>query len=185
MRMLRWTLTCLLLALLATGAGLLHNGYRLYVVHTGSMVPTYRPGDVVIDRPGQQVKPGQVITFRHSAAPDLVTHRVTEISAAGIIHTKGDANPTADVWDIRPDMVRGSVAWHVPLLGYLLVFLKQPAGIGALASSLLALIMLWSLFFGEQPAAPKLVRTRRTSHRRGSGRHAAGEVYHPLGSLLT
>jgi signal peptidase len=185
MRMLRWTLAGLLLALLATGAVLAHSGYRLYIVHTGSMTPTLMPGDAVIDRPSRQIKPGQVITFRHSAAPDVVTHRVTEVTAGGLIHTKGDANPTADVWDIRPDMVRGSVAWHAPRLGYLLVFLKQPAGIGALASSLLALSLLWSLFFGRQPAARTVAGAGQTRHRRRPGRHSAGEVYHPLGSLLT
>jgi signal peptidase len=186
MRMLRWALPGLLLALLATGAVLAHSGYRLYIVHTGSMTPTFKPGDAVIDRPSRQIKPGQVITFRHSAAPDVVTHRVTEVTAAGLIHTKGDANPTADVWDIRPDMVRGSVAWQVPRLGYLLVFLKQPAGIGALAGSLLALSLLWSLFFGQQPAARAAARTRQTKQaRHRPGRHAASEVYHPLGSLLT
>lgn len=182
MRLVRWTLTCLLLALVATGAGLMHNGYRLYIVHTGSMSPTYRPGDAVIDRPSHRIKPGQVITFRHSTAPDVVTHRVTEITAGGIIHTKGDANPTADVWDIRPAMVRGSVAWHAPRLGYLLIFLKQPAGIGALATSILAMSLLWSLFFDQQPATRIPAQTRR---RRRPGRHAAAEVCQPLASLLT
>jgi signal peptidase len=186
MRLVRWTLTCLLLAIVTTGAGFLHNGYRVYIVHTGSMMPTYNPGDLVIDRrAGGAIKPGEVITFRHSAAPDVVTHRVTEITAGGIIHTKGDANPTADVWDIRPAMVRGSVAWHAPRLGYLLIFLKQPAGIGALATSILALSLLWSLFFDQQPATRIPAKTSQTRRRRRPGRHAAAEVYQPLASLLT
>ncbi len=37
----------------ATGAWLWHSGYRAYVVHTGSMSPTYKPGSLVIDKPAK------------------------------------------------------------------------------------------------------------------------------------
>jgi signal peptidase len=152
-----------LAAVVVTGATLLHQGYRIYVVHTGSMMPTYNPGDVVLDRPASNPpKPGQVITFRHSlSTTDVVTHRVTDVTAAGLIHTKGDANRSADLWDIRPDMVRGTVARAIPRLGFVLVFLKQPAGIGALGCSALALLMLWSLFF----ATSEIEQAR--NHQRG------------------
>ena len=128
------------------------QGYRVYVVHTGSMTPTFRPGDIVIDRPAQhRYHAGEVITFRHSAqTTDVVTHRITDITPAGLIHTKGDANRTADVWDIRPDQVRGSVAMSAPAAGYLLVFLHQPAGVASLALAVLAIALLWRLFFATQ-----------------------------------
>ena len=95
----------------------------------------------------------------------MVTHRVTEVTGAGLIHTKGDANPTADVWDIQPAMVRGSVAWRVPRLGYLLVFLSQPAGIGALACCLVRVV----------PAVGRCSSNRTTGggDERRRGRHAA------------
>ena len=122
----------------AAGWGLWrHSGYRVYVVHTGSMVPTYRPGDLVLDRrPSGQYHRGEVITFRHSdLTTDVVTHRITDVTAAGLIHTKGDANATADVWDIRPDQVQGTAVLRLGGFGYLVVFLRQPAGIGALATA--------------------------------------------------
>lgn len=187
------------LGVAAAGVGLWSQGYRVYVVHTGSMTPTYKPGDVVIDKPAVgEPRPGQVITFRYSdETTDVVTHRVTEVTAAGFIHTKGDANRTADVWDIRADMVQGTVERGLPGLGFVLVFLKQPAGIGALGCSVLALVMLWSLFFAAAEAE------QTSSDRRGrhvaapASRHSASRRsvvqpdvaseprYVPIHSLLT
>ena len=131
------------------------SGHRAYVVHTGSMSPTYKPGSLVIDAPAHgNYHPGEVITFRHSAlTTDVVTHRVTDITSTGIIHTKGDANRTADVWDIRPDQVRGTVITGLPFAGYVVVYLQQPAGIGSVVTALLGLILLWGLCFPAAGAA--------------------------------
>ena len=64
---------------------------------------------VVIDGPARSTyKPGKIITFCHwNLSTDVVTHRVAELRD-GFIHTKGDANRTADVWDIRPTMSKAS-----------------------------------------------------------------------------
>ncbi len=171
MRILRRVLGGLLLAALLSGAVLVHQGYRAYVVHTGSMTPTYRPGDLVIDRPAHGLpRLGQVITFRHSAdTSDVVTHRVVGVTPGGLIHTKGDANPAPDAWQLSPAMVRGSVIGGLPRAGYLLVFLKQPAGLGALGASALAMVLLWSLFF---PTAETGSRVAPSADHRG-GRHSA------------
>jgi signal peptidase len=116
------------------------------------MMPTYNPGDVVIDRPADELRPGEVITFRHSdLSTDVVTHRITDLSRV-VIHTKGDANPTPDVWDIRPNQVVGTAVERIPHLGYLLVYLRQPAGVASVMTGVLALIALWGLFFRREPA---------------------------------
>jgi signal peptidase len=161
---IRATFACTMIVAVISGAALWSQGYRLYVVHTGSMSPNYRPGDVVIDRsPQHRYHAGEVITFRHSSqTTDVVTHRITDITPAGLIHTKGDANRTADVWDIRPDQVRGTVALKVTDLGYLLVFLHQPAGLASLVLSILALVLLWSLFFPGEDASREPVSTGGT-----------------------
>jgi signal peptidase I len=122
------------------------------------MMPTLNPGDVVVDRPVQAPRPGQIVTFRHSAlTSDVVTHRITSVRH-GVVHTKGDANRTADVWDIRPNQLRGTMATRIPHLGYLLVFLKQPAGVGSVMALALTAMLLWGLFF---PSDGQLDRTVR------------------------
>ena len=148
--------TSIMGAALVTGLWLWHDGFRAYVVHTGSMQPNYKSGSLVIDSGADgDYRPGEVITFRHSGlTKDVVTHRITDITSAGIIHTKGDGNGTADVWDIRPDQVRGVVIAGIPYAGYVVVFLQQPAGIISIMLAVVALFLLWGLFFspGGDPA---------------------------------
>jgi signal peptidase I len=119
------------------------------------MSPTYKPGALVIDKPAKDgYRPGQVITFRHSAqTTDVVTHRITDITSTGLIHTKGDGNGTADVWDIRPDQVRGTVIGGIPFAGFVVVYLQQPAGVASVMLALIALIMLWGLWFPHPSTA--------------------------------
>lgn len=132
-----------------------HEGYRAHIVHTGSMTPTSRSGDLVIDRPVQHSNHrGEVITFRHSdLSSDVSTHRITDVTG-GVIHTKGDANPTPDVWDIRPNQVEGRVLTGVPNAGYVVEFLKRPAGVIALMAALVTASLLLALFFPFSSGLP-------------------------------
>jgi signal peptidase len=147
-------LLSLLLAVALATVVVRHEGYQLYIVHTGSMMPTLNPGDVVVDQPASSVHPGEIVTFRHSTVTnDLVTHRVAAVRH-GVIRTKGDANRTADLWHIQPGMVRGAVSHRIPHLGYALVFLKQPAGVAAVLTSAWTVMLLWGLFFPSRPRVP-------------------------------
>ena len=168
-------------AIAALGAHLWAAGYRLYIVHTGSMTPTLVPGDVVVDRPARgDYRVGNVITFRHSVrTTDVVTHRITAITPTGLVHTKGDANATADVWSIRPDQVEGVVSTRAPLAGYVIVFLRQPTGLAAAFTSTVALLLLWGLFFPSKTGGTddlvsavlaERQQGRRARHRAGTGR---------------
>jgi signal peptidase I len=179
----------LLIALLVgvtvvTGVVFWQQGYRPYVVHTGSMQPTYKSGTLVIDRtPKGKLHVGEVITFRHSDySKDLVTHRITDITSAGLIHTKGDGNGTADVWDIRPDQVRGEVIDGIPLAGYVVVFLQQPAAIAGIMLVAVALFLLWGLFFTAEPvedegasSGPRIEPTRSRFRRWVPSRQVAAD----------
>jgi signal peptidase len=142
----------LALGVIGTAATLYAQGYRAYVVHTGSMSPTYRPGSLVVDRPADgHYHRGQVITFGHSeGSDDLVTHRVASVTPRGI-HTKGDANRTADPWTIPTDQVRGTVIARLPYLGFLMVYLRQPRGVASVATISIAVVLLWGLFFAPEP----------------------------------
>jgi signal peptidase len=167
-RRLRATLIALLfVGVAATALLTLTHGHRIYVVHTGSMEPTYMPGDVVIDGPAPKtLHRGEPITFRHSdLTTDVVTHRVADVLPNGLIETKGDANATKDAWQIRPDQVQGSVVGKVSKLGYFIVFLRQPAGIASLATGVLGIVLLWGLFFPAE-AEPERQSVPGPRHRR-------------------
>jgi signal peptidase I len=148
---------CALLATLGGGAWLLHRGYRVYAIRTGSMTPTYVPGDAVIDAPtaGRTPDPGDVITFRGGPA-GVTTHRVHRVLQDGI-QTKGDANRTPDIGRVATTGVVGKVIHAVPHGGYVLYFLSQGTGVGAVVSTLVALALLWSLFFPGTPATAPAV----------------------------
>ena len=183
------TFALLIVAAAATVAGIgWHQGYRLYILHTGSMSPTLRPGDAVLDAPAAgAVHPGEVVTFRYPSGPDsVVTHRVVSY-ADGIVQTKGDANRTVDPWTLHLSQIVGRAAAFLPRAGYLLVYLKQPQGLASIATVALGAALLWQMFFPpetplEDPdpaAAPDRTGGRRRArstlprHRRRRPRRVA------------
>lgn len=169
-----------------------HQGYRVWVVHTGSMIPTFRPGEALVDQPfhGWPHR-GEIITFRYASGPDqVVTHRVYRDSG-GTIRTKGDANPTEDPWTLHASQVVGTPTAIIPDGGYIIVYLSQPAGAASVVTFTITITLLWGLCFpghaedaGREPqrrkhrrvgprTAPPLV-SPAAAHGRRAGGPAAG-----------
>jgi signal peptidase I len=96
--------------------------FRFVYLFTGSMEPTYQPGDlaVVYEQNNMLVKPGDVILFTSAVGPTI--HRVVSIEN-GLITTKGDANNAADLEKITT--VEGKVLFMIPKLGYGIDFIKN------------------------------------------------------------
>ncbi|MCM1012076.1 MULTISPECIES: signal peptidase I [unclassified Brevibacterium] len=96
------------------------NGAALTVL-TGSMEPTYEPGDIVVSVPQDQYRIGDPVTFQpRSNVPMLITHRVVAVtdSADGRTYvTRGDANGDDDE-PIVEAQVMGKVLYSIPKLGY-------------------------------------------------------------------
>jgi signal peptidase len=142
-RLLRAAGTAVVVAVALAGAGLFvalgvlpHTGsYRTMTVLSGSMRPTIRPGSVVVVRRIrlQDVRPGDVVAFQ---APipghPTVTHRITEVVRGGdrpLVHTKGDANSSADPWVAQLGPGAGwRVVTSVPGAGRLVHATQTPAG---------------------------------------------------------
>jgi signal peptidase len=144
--------------LLLVAIGLLpHTGwYRVETVLSGSMRPSFAPGDMVVVTPERtrDVRTGQVISYHIPVGDHHVqTHRVVKVVRSGehpLVRTKGDANNAADPWTARLD---GTTAWRVrvvaPKLGWLIVWLRSPL-VRILtvfgAPLLLALLGLWRIW---------------------------------------
>ena len=93
-------------------------GYQVYVVETGSMIPTIPIGSMILVRElgrGDELKASDIITYSRESA--VITHRITDLvlDEEGIVRyqTQGD-NPdnSADPWLVSMEQVRGRVIWH-------------------------------------------------------------------------
>lgn len=79
-------------------------GYRIFRVQTGSMIPKYQIGDVILvkEKEPSKIKVGDDVTYNGEASSVkglLITHRVInieEIDGQRVFHTKGIANNLED-----------------------------------------------------------------------------------------
>lgn len=120
------------LLVLAGTTGMLAGLWRFTVIDTGSMRPTFKPGDIAIltSERATEMRKGQIVAFHPPGEPRLtVMHRVVSLihSKDGVaFRTKGDANNAEDQW--RPRIIGGTV-WRedfkLPKLGYLAVWSQQ------------------------------------------------------------
>ena len=126
-------------------------GFQIYTVLSGSMEPTYLTGSVVYVQKvnTDDLKKGDVITYK-VGSKTLVTHRIIELvpdpedPERTLFRTKGDNNNTADGALVEPQNVVGRVAFGIPLLGYLSVFLQTPYGkIAAIAFAIMLLALMF------------------------------------------
>ena len=151
--------TGLLVACLAlVGLGLLPRTgwYRPVTVLSGSMRPTFSPGDMVVvtPEPLRDVRVGQIISYRIPVGDHHVqSHRVIKIVRGGanpIVRTKGDANNAPDAWTAK---LNGTTAWRVravvPKLGWGVFWFRSPLMhsltvlLAPLLLALLAVAKIW------------------------------------------
>lgn len=115
------------------------GGDDAYIVTSGSMQPTIGPGDVVVTKdvsPGD-IERGDVVTFNADSNTQrgYVTHRVVEAreeNGKRYFKTKGDANDDPDPGYVPASAAHGVQHFHIPYLGYLLLFARSTPGLVAL-----------------------------------------------------
>lgn len=122
-------------------------GYTSFAVLSGSMTPEISVGSIVFAKETSfdDFEVGDIVTYRLSDEM-MVTHRITEIDTSKQeFVTKGDANDAVDAEPIVFSRVVGKVAFHVPYLGYMTIYIKTPIGIAAICGVLFVLILLFFL----------------------------------------
>lgn len=110
------------------GAGISRiAGHPVLTVLSDSMTPTFKAGDLLVDRPASgpatSLKVGDAITFKTGTDGHLITHRIVgvEDGATGIsFRTQGDANNAPDAQLVSPEQVVGIYSRHIPYAGYAL-----------------------------------------------------------------
>lgn len=107
-------------------------GFKNYAVLSPSMTPKYPVGSMVYVKsvPTDELKEKDVITFRGGANLP-VTHRIERIvyekdgtTVKGFV-TKGDANDIED-GELPEDKVIGKVFFQIPVIGFILTYIKRP-----------------------------------------------------------
>lgn len=132
------------------------DGMPLTVL-SGSMRPTYEPGDLVVIRhkDPRDIRIGEIITYQvRSGESELVTHRViarqstTDNTIA--FTTQGDANKLPDATLIYDYQIHGTVWYRIPMLGWVNNWFtgdKRDIVVPTAAGALI-LYALWNLAMG-------------------------------------
>ncbi len=175
--LLGWTATALVAAaafVLVSWAGIAFN-----VVSTSSMVPTYKPTDMLLTL-GPNVKTpgiGDAVVFETDYVGQHIpphVHRIVARNDDGTWTTKGDANPQPDGWRVQPAAVKGVVVASMPS-----TVLRNPVLIGLMLFGVLA-IGLWPR--KKDPKDPEDPGSDDTEPTAGAAaaypHHASGRPHH-------
>ena len=153
-RTVRRTIGLLLIAFLLFIIGLVtfdilapRFGYGVLTIRGASMAPAIPLGSLVaIDHPNTDaLAVGDVITIQ-SASGVVYTHRIAAIESTGSerqFQIRGDANPTPDASLVPASAVVGRVAFHVPVLGFIVVLLTLSTGIISILAGLASLLLAY------------------------------------------
>lgn len=141
-------------------------GYRMSPVLSGSMRPTFAPGDAIITRavPVSSIRRGMIVEFTPPGETTPYAHRVLTVSgnpSDPVITTKGDANRVPDGWHVQlsgptvleevavvPGAGRVMTAIHGPGLGD---FAVAAFGLLVTASGLAMFVSAFRRNTGPQP----------------------------------
>ena len=107
------------------------GNYKLMIVQSGSMAPAIKMGSVVVVKPADDYKIGDVITFQPGRNNEPITHRIYDIRVVNgepRYITKGDANNAPDQREISKREILGKVLFSVPYIGFAVDFAKKPLG---------------------------------------------------------
>ncbi len=121
----------LIILLLIFSAFPIPGNYKIMVVLSGSMEPDIKTGGIIVIKPAEDYRIGDVITFRRRGEKDSTTHRIVEMRVEGgepIYITRGDANNAPDMKEVRKSEVAGKVLISFPYLGHVVNFAKKPIG---------------------------------------------------------
>ncbi len=103
--------------------------YKMIAVASGSMSPIFDRGDAVIYDKESSLEPGDVMAFMHGG--EIITHRIIDIKKDGkkkVYYTKGDANPTADNYEVMESLVLGKVTCIIKYVGFPTVWFNEAIG---------------------------------------------------------
>jgi signal peptidase len=123
------------------------GGKTSYSIVSGhSMNPTYHTGDLVVLREQRTYRVGQIVVYRvpagEPASGQYVVHRIVGGSNVTGFVTKGDNNPSVDIWTPHNIDIQGAAIVLVPKAGWALRQGRDPL-LYALLGGLYCGRLLW------------------------------------------
>lgn len=109
-------------------------GYSPFSIQSNSMAPTLHKGDLIIDKiiAIEDLKVNDIVSFfaTEQGTNIVKTHRIIEIINDGaiILVTKGDNNDVQDETLISEVDLIGKYQFRIPIMGYIIDFLKSKWG---------------------------------------------------------
>lgn len=130
-------LVCLLVFGLVIAFSLMpfKNNYKILSVMSGSMAPTIKIGSLIFVKPASSYNQRDIVSFRPNNAKtnkDIVTHRIYAAETKNnqkLFITKGDANNAPDSDKISEERIIGRYIFAIPVVGYLIGFIKTLPGL--------------------------------------------------------
>lgn len=117
----------------------MHGGWGTVTVVSGSMEPGIPIGSLLLIQEQSEYMPGEIVTYANSEGYSI-THRIVSIED-GTVVTRGDSNNMSDP-AFPKDQIIGKVQYVLPSVGAVLLFMKQPFVLGALALISVIVFML-------------------------------------------
>jgi signal peptidase len=109
------------------------------------MEPALPVGCVQVTKPvkPEDIKLGDIITFRSTTNGKLMSHRVVAVEGDNSyqFRTKGDANEDVDPYLVPAENVVGRICFKAAHIGYVVEYLKSPIGFILLGLVGIALIV--------------------------------------------
>ena len=116
-----------------SATSILQTSSPLFVVSSGSMIPTFEIGDIIIVNGRDkfdELKNEDIIVFNlPTDYKRVIVHRVHEIkfdSEQIKIKTKGDNNPYVDGWTVIESNYIGKVITKIPYIGNITIWVAPP-----------------------------------------------------------
>lgn len=107
--------------------------HQIYVVRSNSMNPTFKTGSLLVVKLVNtgDIQINDIITYRRPNDSIATTHRVVDIieDDGRAFVTRGDANNVDDPVPVSENHVVGTVSTAIPLLGYLIGFVRTKQGL--------------------------------------------------------
>ena len=133
-------------------------GYTFFQVITGSMEPTIKVKDIVIEKITKDVSIDDIVTYEFKE--DYVTHRVIE-QGGNFVVTKGDNN-NEDDGPVRTDSIVGKVIFIIPNVAIWTKVITTPQ---VVATIVLALIVFKVLFYKDIKPKNNNIKTKDFNNR--------------------